>query len=82
MAGTGSDRDGRGHQGARRARQQQPGRPHRVQFSLTEQELAVVEEAARRAGLAKGAYAAQVVLAAGHGSCGSATARWRSALAR
>src|SRR5215470_1616128 len=63
MAGASSGNGLRVRQGSRRSRQQ-PGRRHRVHFSLTEHELAVVEEAAARAGLARGAYAAQVVLAA------------------
>jgi predicted chitinase len=36
-----------------------------VHFSLTEQEFAALQDAAGRAGLARGAFAAQVVLAAG-----------------
>jgi hypothetical protein len=78
MTGTSSG-GGRGRQGARRARQRL-GRPHRVQFSLTEEELAAVEEAAGRAGLAKGAYAAQVVLAAAGGDPGSPVSPLREAL--
>jgi hypothetical protein len=39
-----------------------------VHFSLTEQEFAALEDAAGRAGLARGAYAAQVVLAHVNGS--------------
>jgi hypothetical protein len=67
MGGTGSDEeDGRTGQGSRRPRQQ--GRRYRVHFSLTAGELAAVEEAAGRAGLARGAYAAQVVLAAAGGT--------------
>lgn len=49
-------------QGSRRARQE-TGRPFRVHFSLTEAEFAALEKAASRAGLARGAFAAQVVLA-------------------
>ena len=49
-------------QGSRRARQETK-RPLRVHFSLTETEFAELEEAASRAGLARGAFAAQVVLA-------------------
>jgi hypothetical protein len=58
MAGTGT----RKAQGSRRPRQQ-TGRPHRVEFTLTKQEFTALETAAGRAGLARGAYAAQVVLA-------------------
>jgi len=53
---------GRDPQGARRPRQR-AGRPYRVHFSLTAGEFAALQEAAGRAGLARGAYAAQVVLA-------------------
>ena len=52
----------RGAQGSRRPRQQ-ARRCHRVEFTLTETEFAALEEAAGRARLARGAYAAQVVLA-------------------
>jgi hypothetical protein len=44
------------------------GRRYRVHFSLTAGELAAVEEAAGRAGLARGAYAAQVVVAHAEGT--------------
>jgi hypothetical protein len=71
MGGTGSDEESsqRG-QGSRRPRQQ--GRRYRVHFSLTAGELAAVEEAAGRAGLARGAYAAQMILAAAKGADGTA----------
>jgi hypothetical protein len=48
-------------QGSRRPRQQ-ARRCYRVEFTLTGQEMAALEEAAGRARLARGAYAAQVVL--------------------
>ena len=67
MADTGSGATRRRGQGSRRARQQ-PGRSFRVHFSLTEQEFAALEDAAERAGLARGAFAAQVVLARVQGS--------------
>jgi hypothetical protein len=80
MAETGSSDEGRrGKQGSRRPRQQ-PGRRYRVHFSLTEHELAAVEEAAARAGLARGAYAAQVVLAAAEGTSGGPLTPEREAL--
>jgi hypothetical protein len=80
MTETGSSGDARrGRQGARRPRQQ-PGRRYRVHFSLTEHELAAVEEAAARAGLARGAYAAQVVLAAAGGTGGGPLTPQREAL--
>jgi hypothetical protein len=66
-------------QGSRRSRQQ-AGRPHRVHFSLTEQELAAVDAAAGRAGLARGAYAAQVVVAAAEGTSGGPDGPFREAL--
>jgi hypothetical protein len=53
-------------QGGRRPREA-AGRPHKVEIRFTDAELAMVEEAARRAGLARGAYAAGAVLAAAHG---------------
>jgi len=59
--------DSRGAQGSRRPRQQ-ARRCHRVEFTLTETEFAALEEAAGRAGLARGAYAAQVVHAYVNGS--------------
>jgi hypothetical protein len=52
----------RGRQGGRRPREQAVRR-YRVQFSLTEQEYAQLSQAAARAGMARGCYAAQVVLA-------------------
>lgn len=50
-------------QGRRRARQQVP-RTRQVEFTLTDEEYAAIEKAARRAGQARGAYVAQAVLAA------------------
>jgi hypothetical protein len=50
-------------QGRRRARQPVP-RTRRVEVTLTGEEHAVIEAAARRAGLARRAYIAQAVLAA------------------
>jgi hypothetical protein len=60
---------GRPVQGARRSRQHSR-REHRVEFTLTAAEFAAVQDAARRAGLARGAYAAQAVLAAAQGGPG------------
>ncbi len=59
----------RGSQGARRSRQS-ARRGYRVEFTLTAVEFAAVEDAAERAGLARGAYAAQAVLAAAQGGLG------------
>jgi hypothetical protein len=50
-------------QGRRRARQPVP-RTRRVEVTLTGEEYAVIEAAARRAGLARRAYIAQAALAA------------------
>jgi hypothetical protein len=79
MADAGSGEARRRGQGARRARQQQ-GRSRRVHFSLTEQEFAALEEAAGRTGLARGAFAAQVVLAHVNGSAAGPEAPDREVL--
>jgi hypothetical protein len=80
MADTGSgDLALRKSQGSRRARQQ-PGRPFRVHFSLTEAEFAALEAAASRAGLARGAFAAQVVLAHVQGDAAGQETPGREAL--
>ena len=79
MADTGSGQALRKSQGSRRARQQ-PGRSFRVHFSLTEQEFAALEDAAGRAGLARGAFAAQVVLAHVTGSAAGPETPHREAL--
>ena len=65
MAGTisGSSQAGVSGQGRRRARQPVP-RTRRVEFTLTGEEYALIVEAAGRAGMARRAYVAQVVLAA------------------
>jgi len=61
------DRGGRNDvQGGRRPRQA-ARRPHRVEFSLTGEELELLEAAAERAGQARGAYAAEAALAAAGG---------------
>lgn len=52
-----------GYRQGRRARQQAP-RTHRVEFTLTDEEYAVVATAARKAGLARAAFAAKAALAA------------------
>jgi hypothetical protein len=53
-------------QGGRRPRNG-ARRPHRVEFTLTDDELAVLEEAARRSGRSRGAYAAEAALDAARG---------------
>ena len=50
-------------QGRRRVRQQVP-RTRQVEFTLTDEEYAAIEKAAQLAGQTRGAYVAQVVLAA------------------
>lgn len=50
-------------QGSRRPRNG-ARRPHKVEFRLTDEELELLEDAARRSGRARGAYAAEVTLAA------------------
>src|SRR5438105_3218483 len=60
-------------QGGRRPRQG-ARRPHRVEFTLTDEELALLEEAARRSGRSRGAYAAEAALAAAqHGPATGST---------
>ena len=66
-------------QGSRRPRER-AGLPHRVEFRLTEREFAALEQAAGRAGLARGAYAAQVVLAHVHGTTAGPDGPFREAL--
>ena len=51
----------------RRSRQAVP-RPKTVQFSLTLEEFDQVSQAAERAGMARGAFAAEVTLAAARGA--------------
>ncbi|HEV3294524.1 MAG TPA: hypothetical protein VG123_36545 [Streptosporangiaceae bacterium] len=54
-------------QGARRSRQG-VRRPHRVEFALTAEEFRLLDAAAGRAGLARGAYAAEAALATAAGT--------------
>jgi len=61
MAGTTSGPAGPGGQGRRRARQPVP-RTRTVEFTLNDEEYALLVEAARRAGMARRAYVATVVL--------------------
>jgi hypothetical protein len=68
-----------GAAGRRRARQV-VSRPKVVQFSLTEEEFAEVSEAAARSGLARGAFAAGVTLAAVRGGQAGAGSPLRDAL--
>jgi hypothetical protein len=63
----------------RRSREAVP-RPKVVQFSLTEAEFDEVSEAATQAGLARGAFAAEVTLAAARGVRAGAGSPLREAL--
>ena len=63
----------------RRPRQETP-RPRTVRFDLTEDEFAELEKAAGRAGLAKGAYAAEAALAAARGRVAAPGEPFREAL--
>jgi hypothetical protein len=63
----------------RRSRRAVP-RPRVVQFSLTEEEFAVVSAAAGRLGLAKGAFAAEAALAAAGGGPAPGVSPVREAL--
>ena len=68
MAGVTDGRAGRGElHGSRRPRQQ-ARRSCRVGFSLTGEELALLESAAGRTGRAAGAYAAEAALTAARGT--------------
>ncbi len=67
-------------QGARRSRQG-VRRPRRVEFALTGEEFEELEAAASRAGLARGAFAAEAALAAARGTATSADSPLRDALA-
>lgn len=64
----------------RRARQQ-VARSRRVEFSVTDDELADLDAAAARAGLARGAYTAQAALAAARSGHSQAENPIREALA-
>ncbi len=72
-----TERRGRGR---RRGRQPVPLR-HRIGFILTDQEYATLQAAAGQAGLTRGAYVAQVVLAAAQDTAPAADAPLRVALA-
>ncbi|MGH3220784.1 MAG: hypothetical protein ACRDPY_19155 [Streptosporangiaceae bacterium] len=63
----------------RRSRQAVP-RPRLVKFFLTEEELAELDEAAGRAGQARGAFAAEAALAAAQGRSPRAGSPAREAL--
>ena len=69
-----------GRPGGRRSRQA-GRRPRRVEFTLTDEEFGELDAAAARAGLARGAYAAQAALAAARGLTSRDGAPAREALA-
>ena len=68
-----------GSRSRRRPRQQVP-RPRTVRFDLAEEEFAELEQAAGRAGLAKGAYAAEAALSAARGTAVEPDTVFREAL--
>jgi hypothetical protein len=69
---------GEAHAG-RRPRQPER-RPRRVEFSLTDEEFGQLSDAAARAGLAKGAYAAEAALSVARGVTSPADSPFREAL--
>ena len=62
------DDDGRASARPRRRTRQQARRSRTVRFALTDEEYAEVSAAARQAGLARGAYAAEATLAIARGA--------------
>src|SRR5271169_2543812 len=66
---------------SRRRPRQQAARRRTVRFDLTEEEFAELEQAAGRAGLAKGAFAAEAALAAARGTATAPGASFQDALA-
>jgi hypothetical protein len=66
-------------QAGRRSRQHTP-RPHLVKFYLDDGELAELGTAARQAGLARGAFAAEAALAAARKSAMTSSSPLREAL--
>lgn len=74
MTGTEGQRERR-----RRTPQEVP-RPRLVKFFLSDTELADLDQAAGRAGLARGAFAAQAALAAARGTASPASSLAREAL--
>jgi hypothetical protein len=80
MAGADSNGKRRGEpQGSRRSRQG-VRRPHRVEFALTDEEFAVLGDAAVRRGLARGAFAAEAAMAVASGEATVADSGLRDAL--
>jgi hypothetical protein len=81
MAHPGTGQEHAGHRPAGRRSRQQAGRARRVEFTLTDEEFGELDAAAGRAGLARGAYAAQAALATARGEGTPAGAPLREALA-
>jgi hypothetical protein len=74
---------GNGHTGsltAGRRSRQLTKRPHRVEFSLTDEEFGDLAAAAARSGLARGAYAAEAALSAARGTTSATDSAFREAL--
>ncbi len=72
-------RDTQARSGSRRPKAQEK-RTRTIRFDLTDAEYETVSAAAAEAGLARGAYAARIVLAAARGTAGSADEPLRQAL--
>ncbi len=70
-----------GHKPAGRRSREAAKRARRVEFTLTDEEFGELDAAAARAGLSRGAYAAQVTLATARGDGSRAGAPVREALA-
>lgn len=66
---------------SRRRPREQAARSCTVRFGLTEAEFGELEQAAERAGLAKGAFAAEAALAAARGTATAPGAAFQDALA-
>jgi len=81
MAHAGTDQGHADGRPAGRRSRHPAGRVRRVEFTLTDEEYADLDAAAARAGLARGAYAAQAALAAACGGGSEAGAPLREALA-
>ena len=69
-----------GQAAARRRSRQGAPRPRLVKFFLTDEELAELDQAAHRAGLARGAFAAEAAMAAARGTSSPASSLAREAL--
>lgn len=81
MAHPGTDQEHAASRPAGRRSRQEAGRARRVEFTLTDEEFGELDAAAGRAGLARGAYAAQAALATARGESAPAGAPLREALA-